>query len=389
MFWNSFRKQILRSLRSKDIVIWTLMFPILLSVLFHFAFASLENEGVLSTIPVGIVEDDAYKSEVWFGKMIDTLKKPGESGEAFLDVTSVETEADADLLLKEEKVDGYIILKNGNPQLFVKKSGINQMVLKNILDRYIRTKGSIVDIMKENPQALGAWALETDVADVEMEEENYFEEIAFSGRKPSNTVTYYYSLLAMTCLFGGFHGIMIVSSLQANLSPQGVRNTLSPGSRGRLFAALFLAALATLSCCMIVVLCFIRFVLGVSFGGQFGYALLACIPGSAVGISFGCLISLPSGWKFGMKISMVVFATLLCSYLAGLMVNGINYIVQEKAPVLAAINPAARISDAFYCLYYYDSHGRYWANVGSLMLMTAVMFGASAVFVRRKQYESI
>lgn len=126
MFWNSFRKQILRSLRSKDIVIWTLMFPILLSVLFHFAFASLENEGVLSTIPVGIVEDDAYKSEVWFGKMIDTLKKPGESGEAFLDVTSVETEADADLLLKEEKVDGYIILKNGNPQLFVKKAELTR-----------------------------------------------------------------------------------------------------------------------------------------------------------------------------------------------------------------------------------------------------------------------
>lgn len=389
MFWNSFRKQILRSLRSKDIVIWTLMFPILLSVLFHFAFASLENEGALSTIPVGVVEDEAYKSEVWFGKMMDTLGMPSEGEDAFLEVLAVSGEEEADLLLKEEKVDGYIVIKNGNPRLFVKKSGINQTVLKNLLDRYIRTRESIIDIMKKNPKALGAWALEAAVSGVEMKEEDYFEEVSFSGRKPSVTVTYYYSLLAMTCLFGGFHGIMIVSSLQANLSPQGARNTLSPGSRGRLFGALFLAALATLSCCMIVVLCFIRFVLGVSFGGQFGYAVLACILGSGVGISFGCMISLPSRWKFGMKISMVVFATLFCSYLAGLMVSGINYIVQEKAPILAAVNPAARISDAFYCLYYYDSHGRYWLNMGILVLMTAVMFGVSAVFVRRKQYESI
>lgn len=384
MFWNLYSKYILRSLRSKEIIIWTLLFPMLLSTLFFFAFSSLDNEGILKTIPVAVVEDDAYALEIPFGMMMDELS---EGEEAFLEITSVENDEDGDALLKDGKVDGLIKVSGGDPVLCVKKDGMNQTILKNVMDRYIRTRDMLVSVVEKNPEAAGK--VMVSGSSLWTDSKSFMKDISFSSSKPSATVTYYYALLAMVCLYGGFHGVTVIESLQANMSPQGARNTVSPGSRGTLFGAFCLAALTCQFLCVSVGLLYIRFVLGISFGGQLGYALLTCLVGSMVGLFMGCLISMPAKWKGGMKIGMVVGVSMFCCFFAGLMISGVNYLVQEKAPFFAMINPAARIADAFYCLYYYDNHVRYFRNLGILLVMAAVMFGISMVFVRRKEYESI
>ncbi|MDO4272758.1 MAG: ABC transporter permease [Eubacteriales bacterium] len=384
MFWNIYKKSILRSLRSKEMVIWTAVFPIMLSTLFYFAFSSLDKNDMLDSIPVAIVRNQEYEQEKYFQEMVEELS---DSDDALLDVKLVDEEKDADLLLKEGEITGYITIDHGAPGLFVKGEGMSQTVLKNILDRYIQTKDTVENIVKSNP--LSALGLIASGKNGLTQGEAGVEEISFTSRKPSSVVHYYYALLAMTCLYGGFYGVMIIEAMQANLSPQGARGAVSPGSKWTIFGASFLASLTALSASLFIVVCYMQFILGVGFGGQFFYALLTCFVGGLVGIAFGCLIALPSRWKGGFKTAVVVGISMICCFFAGLMIGGINYIVSQSAPVLSMINPAARISDAFYCLYYYDDHIRYFQNLGILVVMAAVMLGIVLVFTGRKQYESI
>ena len=76
-------------------------------------------------------------------------------------------------------------------------------------------------------------------------------------------------------------------------------------------------------------------------------------------------------------------------FMAGLMISGINYIIAQNIPILAWINPAALISDAFYCLYFYDDLNRYFLDIGVLIIMAVVMLLGTAILLRRQKYESI
>lgn len=389
MFGNIYKKYIMRAVRSRDMVIWTFLFPILLATLFYFALGSLEGLDSFEAVPVAVVEDLKLDGEVYLRQMLEGL---AERETPVLDITWASDAGEADELLKEEQVEGYIAVEDGAPRLYVKENGISQTILKNVLDCYLQTKDTIMNLIEANPRTaleLAGEIMKAGVLENETLSETFIQELQLSGQKPSVTANYYYALLAMLCLYGGFHGLVVVESLQANLSPQGARNTLSPGNRYKLFCASYLGALTIQFLCVAVSMCYIQFVLKVSFGSQFGYALGAGFLGSMTGIAFGSVIALPSKWKNGIKTGMMVGISLICSFLAGLMIGGINYVVDEKLPVLSMLNPAARISDAFYCLYYYEDHTRYFQNMGILLVMSVVFLGICIVFTRRVQYESI
>ena len=398
MFGNIYRKYILRAVRSREMIIWTLLFPIALATLFHFAFSGLEEADTFHSIPTAVVESSAFGRKYYLREMLEML---GEGENAVLDLTWAADTGEAEELLKEEKVKGYIAVEETEVKLYVREDGIYQTILKNLLDRYLQTEHTIQTIVEDDPKralalagefadASGSWDMEAFEESLNGREgEALIGELRLSGRKPSETASYYYALLAMLCMYGGFHGLVLVEGLQANLSLQGARNTLSPGNQYRLFVGSYLGALTIQTVCVIVSICYMRFVLRVDFGAQLGWVFATGFVGSMNGIAFGSLIGLPSKWKGGVKNGILVGVSMICSFLAGLMVSGINYLVQKHVPAVAMINPAARIADAFYCLYYYDGHTRYFQNIGILLVMTAVFLGISIAAVRRVQYESI
>ncbi len=375
MFFNIYRKYILCSLRNKDMVIWTFLFPILLATIFHFSFMSIDSAEAMKEIEVAVVKDGESGEEPYFSMMLEELSK-GKN--PVLHIRNVSQEK-AEGLLKDGKVQGYMKIEKGNPVLFVKDHGMDQTILKNILDCYIQISESVKNSFSEElPKKQDFFIKEESV-----------EEITFSGNPPSYTINYFYALLAMTCFFGAFQGLSVINCMQANLSPLGARNTVSPGNRGMIFRASFLASLTVLVICVMAAFLYMQFVLGVNFGGKFIFVFLNCILGSGVGITFGCLVSLPSKWKNSMKTAIVVSTTLICCYFAGLMVEGVNYWVQKHMPILSALNPAARIADGFYCLYYYDNYVRYFQNMGILAVMFAGMLLTAFIGARRKVYESL
>lgn len=390
MFWNIYRKYILRAVRSRDMIGWTLLFPILLSTLFYFSLGSLDEDMEFRSIPAAVVRNQAMETEVYLKQMLEAVSAEEEP---LLDIHWTENEEEADALLKTDEVFGYISLEENEPRLYVKENGISQTILKNLLDRYVQTKDAIVTIAKNDP--ISALKLAGTAAGGEIDGESlglsgeFIRELELTGRKPSATANYYYALLAMICLYGGFHGMVVVENLQANLSPQGARNTLAPGSRWKLFCASYLGALTVQFLCVAVSFFYMQYVLKVSFGTSIAAALGVILAGSMTGIAFGSVVALPSKWKGGLKSGVVVGVSMICCFFAGLMIDGISYVVETNAPILAAINPAARIADAFYCLYYYDGYTGYFQNIGILLGMTAVFGGICVIATRRVQYESL
>lgn len=390
MFWNIYRKYILRAVRSREMIGWTLLFPILLSTLFYFSLGSLDEDMEFQSIPAAVVENRAMETEGYLKQMLEEISK---GGEPLLDLCRVSSEEEADTLLKNDEICGYIFMEGRDPRLYVKENGIYQTILKNLLDSYIQTKDAVITIAGKDPVsalklAKRAAGGKRDGEDLTPSRE-FIRDLELTGKKPSATVNYYYALLAMICLYGGFHGLVVVENLQANLSPQGARNTLSPGSRWKLFLASYLGALTVQFLCVAVSFFYMGFVLKVNFGTSPCAALGTILAGSMTGISFGSVVALPPKWKGGMKSGVLVGVSMICCFFAGLMIDGISYIVKTNMPILAAVNPAARIADAFYCLYYYEGYTRYFQNIGMLLGMAVIFGGICVIATRRVQYESI
>ena len=78
----------------------------------------------------------------------------------------------------------------------------------------------------------------------------------------------------------------------------------------------------------------------------------------------------------------------LC-YLADLMWVDMKYIIATRVPLLSYINPAALIADAFYSLYLFDGHHRFFLSIGLLCLLSALMSLISIFRLRRERYGSI
>ncbi|MGI6069919.1 MAG: ABC transporter permease [Blautia sp.] len=380
MFWNLYTKRLLVSLRDFSVLVWTWIFPLALATLFFFSFSKLDEEDLFTTIPIAVAADGEYEQEPAFSQVLEIVS---EGSNPMFVLEKVKTIKEADQLLKDGTIKGYFHIENGTPKLTVSQNGLEQTILKSFLDQYLQQKTLVMRTLEEHPEKL------PQLTEALTDRQSYSQEISLSKAKPTSILGYYYALLAMVCMYGGFQGINTVIGLQGNLSPLGARRTLSPRSRLLTVLADLLGGTTIQLLCLVIVVLYIQLVLGVSFGPRLGLVLLTCLAGSLLGVAFGACIGIPRRFSPDAKVGIVVTITMLCSFMAGLMMGGINYTIAKNAPLLAAINPAARITDAFYCLYYYDDLTRYTRNICAILVMALVFALITAFSLRRQRYESI
>ncbi len=359
------------------LVFWTMLFPLALATLFHFGFGNmLSGAESFSPVPVAVVENDAYRENDAFRQALDAAAS-GDSPLLALTVTDADT---AENLLKKGEVDG-VILPAEKISLTVKESGLNQNLVKTFLDEYAQTEQAVMDILARNPAAA-----QEGLFDRLTGQASATREITLSGAAPNTMLQYFYALIAMACLFGGFWGMRNTTDLQADLSAVGARRSIAPTHKLTAILSDECAALTVHFAGMLVLLAYLVFVLRVDFGRQIGYVLLTCLVGATVGVSLGTLIGTLFQKKEGLKTAFLLSLTLTMSFLAGLMFVNMKDIVAHYVPVLSYLNPAALISDAFYCLYIYESHTRFFLNIG-LLVGFSLLFGLISFFaVRRQRY---
>lgn len=378
MFRHIFINRLKILLRSKSAIFWTLVFPLVLATLFNLAFSNLTSSEQFQKIDLAVVNNESFQNEKNFKDLIESLSLTGDDQ---LFNTKYVDENKAKKLLEDGEVSGYIIIKD-KIGVVVKSNGVGPSTIKNVVDNYYQVVSVINNISDYNPETI-----KNGVLNKLNENTSNFNDI--SNKNIDASVVYFYTLIGMVCLYGGAFGVNAVVETEANLSKKGARVSVSPIHKFKLLIASLLAGFVIQYSEVLILLIYLVFILNINFGSQIIPVILLTFVGSFAGISLGTLIGVSNRKSENMKMSILISSTMLCCFLAGMMVLNMKYIIADKMPILAKINPVNMITDGLYSLYYYETFNRYIYNVISLLIFSLVMIIISYHFIRRKKYDSI
>lgn len=383
MFMHVYTYRLKVGLHDRQMLFWTFLFPLILSTLFGMAFSNLSKGESFDTVPIAVVDNEAYQQDAALQGILEAVShsEEGSAGQPLFTVDAL-SQADADAALANDLIAGYLV-PGESLGIVVRQSGIRQTILKIFTDEYLQVHSATQTIIQENPEAAAEFdrllARRLDL----------IRDKPAGTANPDTTLVYYYALIAMACLYGGFWGVKEVESIQANQSTHAARISMVPVSKMKIFMSSLLAALSIQYLSILVLLAFLNFVLQVHFGSQIGLVLLGSLTGSLLGVAIGLLIGTLTKRNEAVKTALMIGFSMVSSYLAGLMIVNIKYIVTRAVPIISWINPANLISDAFYALYYYDTQTRFFTNIAIQLVMIVVISTIVVLRIRRQRYASL
>ena len=377
-------------LKDKMLIFWTFAFPIILGTFFKMAFSNIENSEKLKVIPIAIVQDEELKTNPIFKTAFEALSTPDSEHQLFQ--THYTTEKRAQELLAENEIIGYLQLKNQTPSLTFNTNGINETIFQFVTEE-ITQKSQVIHQLIEKEMSeyqtpgFNPEQIYKDVLALVNEEHALLKDI--SSEHLSYTQIEFYTLIAMTCLYGGTLSMIAVNRILANMSAQGKRTAISPTKKQTLLLSHLLACYLVQLLGLALLFLYTRFVLNVDYGNHIGFILLLALIGSFCGLSLGMAVGVLFKTTENVKIGILISVTMLGCFLSGMMGITMKYLVDTRLPLLNQLNPASMITDGFYSLYYYETFERYWANIFHLLLVSIVLIGVSIFCLRRQKYDCI
>ena len=362
-------------LRNFNMTFWPLVFPLIMATLFYFAFGKLE-EADFETVQTAVVTEK--NADTVFLEFLDDM----EADDSQLIAPQEMSKEEALKALEEKQVSG-IFYVDDSPSLTVGGNGISESILQSLLESYENGKQTLEMIAQTHPEGMQA-----AVAQMNHYEE-LVDQVSLGGRTTDGNVQFFYALVAMACLYGSFIGFGAAITLQANLMPLAARRCVTPTHKLKLIVSEMLSSFILHFLNVVVLLIYLRYVLQLDFQGQTKEMLLISLIGSMIGVSMGIFVGSIGKMAEGIKIGILLGISMVCSFLAGLMNAEMKYVVEQHAPIINRSNPAALISDAFYCINVYDDPARYTRNLVTLFMMCIVLIIASFLMVRRERYDSI
>ncbi len=375
------RYRFLQTIRNFPIMFWALIFPIILGTFFYLSFgrAGLESTGESSwdEIKVAVVrEGNSSENARAFEKFLEEM-----DGD-MLDIQDISQEAEALGALNEETISGIFYVRD-TPSLTVAKNGLNESILTSVLNSYNQNADMFRKIAMTHPENLPA-AIEAL--------EDYREttsEVSLNGGDLNPNVQYFFALIAYACLSGAFLGVQSSEDGQANISALGARRSITPTHKLTLIM-IDMAVLFIVHFFNILILClYISKVLKISLGNDTGALLLVDFMGSMIGVCLGVAIGCLARISFTMKTAVCILFTLFPGFLAGLMFGNMKNIIELHCPVINRLNPAAVLSDAFYCMGIYNDMERFTRCLLILAVMSVLLLTIAFLGIRRERYDSI
>lgn len=376
-----FRYRFVQTIRNSSNMFWALLFPIILGTLFYLSFGSagLESTGESrwDEIKVAVVKDtDPSENAQAFEGFLTQMD--GET----LDIQDISTESEALSALNEETISGIFYVRD-TPSLTVAKNGLNESILTSVLESYNQNAAMFREIAMTHPEKL------PDALDAMNDYRNTTAEVSLGGKDLNPNVQYFFALVAYACLSGAFLGVQSSIDGQANISALGARRSITPTHKLTLIL-IDMAVLFIIHFFNILILClYITHVLGISLGNDVGALLLVDFMGSMIGICLGVAIGCLARISYGMKIGVCVLFTLFPGFLAGLMFGNMKNIIELHCPIINRINPAAVLSDAFYCMGIYNDMERFTRCLVILAVMSTLLLTVAFLGIRRERYDSI
>ncbi len=393
MFIHNFKYSLKALLRNKMLIFWTFAFPIILGTLFKVAFSNIENSEKLDIINIAIVQNEEFENNEAFKTSFEKLSD--ENNEDRLFNTQYTTKEEAKDLLNKGEIIGYMELKQDKPVLTFVTNGIDETVFKHVAEEIVQTSDIIKQLSQTQIQkqiASGNYIINYDEIynkAIEMAKEDNVKLKNISNSNLSYTMIEFYTLIAMTCLYGGMLSMVSINQILANMSNKGKRIAVSPTKKSIIILSSLLASYIVQLIGLAILFLYTLFVLGVDYGSNTGLIMLLAIIGSFAGLALGTFVGTIFKASENTKTGILIALTMLGCYLSGMMGITMKYVVDKNVPIINKINPASMITDGFYSLYYYDRLDRYWFNIASLLIFALILIVISFFSLRRQKYDSI
>ncbi|MDD2207991.1 MAG: ABC transporter permease [Bacilli bacterium] len=373
MFFHIFINKLKILLKNKSMIFWTLFFPLALATFFYLAFSNIDSNEKFTEIDIAIVDNEQFQNNVDFKHLMASLSN--EENIFNTDYVNIDV---AKKLLEDNRIKGYILVED-EINVYIKENGISQTIIKSVIDNFYQINSAVNHIFIEKQEI-------TNIILADLNQ-NYFNDI--SNDKISSTVTYFYTLIGMVCLYGGFFGVNALNESESNLSKRAARLNVSPIHKLKFLLISLLVAFIIQYMETLILLSYVVYILKVDFGNQILPIIILTANGTIAGISFGAIVGLSNKGSENTKTGILVSVTMLLSFLAGMMIGDIKYLIEKNIPLLAKINPVNMITDALYSLYYYNNLDKYFSNLFSLIIFSFIMITVSYIILRRKKYDSI
>lgn len=376
MFFHNFKYSLKNAFRQKEFLFWILAFPIILGTFFYVAFNSMyEKESMFNKIPVAIVENTentAFK---------EVIKELSSGEDAMFDSKFTDSQTALDML-KTNDISG-IINVDSELSLTVSNDGIKQTIIKSFLDQYQIRESIIMETVNNNPQNVQS------VIDAMSQEINCNESLSLSNGNMDTYIQYFYNLIAMAAFFGSISGLYIAINNQGNLSAIAARKCISPTNKLTSITASLLASFVAQVVCVSIGITYILFILKVDMGDKIPMVYLSGAVGSLTGVTMGFFIGSFGRLNQNVKMAISMSVTMLSCFLSGLMIGNMKSVIEMYVPIVNRINPAALISDLFYCLNIYNDYRRYTEKFVTLLILSVVFTIGGFLLTRRKKYASL
>lgn len=376
MFSQMIKYRFLCQLRSKESIFWLLFFPMILSVMFYAGLRDIANGEKFEAVDIAVVDDAEFEKEKVMASIIENVsaddKESVDSDKIF--VTQYVSKEEAEKLLDDNKVSAYIYF-NGECNVVFKKNGTKQTIVKKFFDIAIQKEKLFTEVARENNGNIPPNLLETI-----NDSTSYIKDVSNKIGKADTVLQNFYSILGMVCMYGAATGCVAMNYLQTNQSALAKRNTVAPVSKMKQLLSYFLVDMLMNDVIVLLVLAFIRFVLGIDFGNRTGLIIFTTIVGGTMGLSFGYFFASITKKSVEFKNNMVIGISMICSFLAGMMSNEVQYFVKQHAYIIDRINPVNLITESYYKLYYYTDLSKYYENIIILIMMT-VLFAIGTITV--------
>ena len=387
MFYHNFKYSLKILLKNKSLIFWTFAFPILLGTLFNMAFSNIEKSEKLSIIDIAIINSDEFDNDKIFKETMQTLSDDNNKNKIF-NITYTDISKAKKMLLNEE-ITGYLKFNENNIDIIVNSSGINETILRSIVDEIEREKEVINTLVKKETEKgnIDYTAIYNKIALLLNNSNARLKDI--SNKNLSYTMIEYYTLVAMAVLYGALISMNVVNYKLANMNSVGKRTAVSKVGKGKLLLGSLLASYIVQMLSLLILLVYTIFVLKVDYGSDIIHVILLIAIGSLASLTLGLGVSTMLKTNENAKTGILIAITMLWSTLSGMMGITTKYVIDKNIPILNILNPANMITDAFYSLYYYDTLNRFYSNIISLLVFSLIMIIISYESLRRQKYDSI
>ncbi|MDR1635688.1 MAG: ABC transporter permease [Bifidobacteriaceae bacterium] len=430
-------------LRDKGATLWGIGLPFALATLFYVAFGGLDASFRPSPVPVAVVDDAVYRASPALSELITATS---EGQDPYLEPTYVTDRAGAERLVNAGGLYGYIAVDADGAveyhrdwREYIGTPG--HEIVTAILDSYVQGSAFAAEAaaaqasaaqagLGQSPGASGASAGSGGEAAAGDEQDGgqgagsgwspsgtgddprlaagpaaqaaalraaledtpaFTKAVQLTANPPSDQVRYFYAVLGFSALMVCGFAVSGLARLRANRSALGARLSTAGHSQVALLAPTAAAAYTLSFATLAADYLYIRFILGIGFGGKdiqiLAILAVAALTVTALGAAI-CALPLPEAALSGI---IAAISTVL-SLFAGLYGPGSQDLadkVAQAAPWSTWLNPAREVYDALFSLYNYDTFGEAAQIMLRLAVLAVALLAVAAVGPRRTRHEHL